>query len=85
MTALLIGAVIILAVVNMAQYQMKRSRDRSLEYITKKLYSLTEQHSSGQILLLTDDRKLQALLVQINQLLDDNQKSQPDLQEPNTR
>ncbi|MED4788956.1 HAMP domain-containing histidine kinase [Bacillus atrophaeus] len=74
MTALLIGAVIILAVVNMAQYQMKRSRDRSLEYITKKLYSLTEQHSSGQILLLTDDRKLQALLVQINQLLDDNQK-----------
>ncbi|MFJ5794115.1 HAMP domain-containing histidine kinase [Bacillus atrophaeus] len=74
MTALLIGAVIILAVVNMAQYQMKRSRDRSLEYITKKLNSLTEQHSSGQILLLTDDRKLQALLVQINQLLDDNQK-----------
>ncbi|WP_343311332.1 HAMP domain-containing histidine kinase [Bacillus atrophaeus] len=74
MTALLIGAVIILAVVNMAQYQMKRSRDRSLEYITKKLYSLTEQHSAGQILLLTDDRKLQALLVQINQLLDDNQK-----------
>ncbi|WP_435002610.1 HAMP domain-containing histidine kinase [Bacillus atrophaeus] len=74
MTALLIGAVIILAVVNMAQYQMKRSRDRSLEYITKKLYSLTEQHFAGQILLLTDDRKLQALLVQINQLLDDNQK-----------
>ncbi|MCY9206071.1 HAMP domain-containing histidine kinase [Bacillus atrophaeus] len=74
MTALLIGAVIILAVVNMAQYQMKRSRDRSLEYIKKKLYSLTEQHSAGQILLLTDDRKLQALLVQINQLLDDNQK-----------
>ncbi|MCY7944926.1 HAMP domain-containing histidine kinase [Bacillus atrophaeus] len=74
MTALLIGAVIILAVVNMAQYQMKRSRDRSLEYITKKLYSLTEQHPAGQILLLTDDRKLQALLVQINQLLDDNQK-----------
>ncbi|MCI3197265.1 HAMP domain-containing histidine kinase [Bacillus sp. HU-1818] len=74
MTALLIGAVIILAVVNMAQYQMKRSRDRSLEYITKKLNSLTEQHSAGQILLVTDDRKLQALLVQINQLLDDNQK-----------
>ncbi|MEC1900260.1 HAMP domain-containing histidine kinase [Bacillus atrophaeus] len=74
MTALLIGAVIILAVVNMAQYQMKRSRDRSLEYITKKLNSLTEQHPAGQILLLTDDRKLQALLVQINQLLDDNQK-----------
>ncbi|MCY8988240.1 HAMP domain-containing histidine kinase [Bacillus atrophaeus] len=74
MTALLIGAVIILAVVNMAQYQMKRSRDRSLEYITKKLNSLTEQHPTGQILLLTDDRKLQALLVQINQLLDDNQK-----------
>ncbi|MBJ7897580.1 HAMP domain-containing histidine kinase [Bacillus atrophaeus] len=74
MTALLIGAVIILAVVNMAQYQMKRSRDRSLEYIIKKLNSLTEQHSAGQILLLTDDRKLQALLVQINQLLDDNQK-----------
>ncbi|MCY8918798.1 HAMP domain-containing histidine kinase [Bacillus atrophaeus] len=73
MTALLIGAVIILAVVNMAQYQMKRSRDRSLEYITKKLNSLTE-HPAGQILLLTDDRKLQALLVQINQLLDDNQK-----------
>ncbi|MGV2442455.1 histidine kinase dimerization/phospho-acceptor domain-containing protein, partial [Bacillus atrophaeus] len=39
-----------------------------------KLYILTEQHSYGQILLLTDDRKLQALLVQINQLLDDNQK-----------
>ncbi|MGY3838470.1 ATP-binding protein [Bacillus atrophaeus] len=74
MTALLIGAVIILAVVNMAQYQMKRSRDRSLEYITKKLNSLTEQHPAGQILLLTDDRKLQALLVKINQLLDDNQK-----------
>ncbi|MCY8976731.1 HAMP domain-containing histidine kinase [Bacillus atrophaeus] len=74
MIALLIGAVIILAVVNMAQYQMKRSRDRSLEYITKKLNSLTEQHPAGQILLLTDDRKLQALLVQINQLLDDNQK-----------
>lgn len=45
-----------------------------MDYVSNKLSEIMKQSSLQQLLLITDDRELQALLVTLNELLDHNQK-----------
>ncbi|OME81424.1 two-component sensor histidine kinase [Paenibacillus sp. FSL A5-0031] len=69
----LVGIIVILAILNVIQYQMKRARSSDLRYIANQISRQLEQHSSEMLLLMTDDRELKLLLVELNRLFTDNQ------------
>jgi signal transduction histidine kinase len=75
MIALLSCIVIILLICTIYQFQQKKIRSKKLIYITKKLERITSSRSKERLLLVSDDRPLVELLVQLNQLLDKNQEN----------
>lgn len=75
MVYILAGIIILLVILNVIQYQMKRGRSSQLTDIAERLSRILEQRSSEKLLLMTDDDELKALLMQLNRLLDDNQST----------
>ncbi|WP_068776290.1 sensor histidine kinase KdpD [Paenibacillus sp. FJAT-26967] len=71
-----VWALIVLAAVsvlfNLLQFQSKRKRDAGLVYISGKVRTILDSHSSEKVLHLTDDRELKLLLAELNALLEDN-------------
>ncbi|QJD87214.1 sensor histidine kinase [Cohnella herbarum] len=70
MVGILIGIVIALIALNIAQYRTGRKRERNLSYVCDKLRTIVEDGRSEKVLLFTDDRALKALLVELNGLLE---------------
>jgi signal transduction histidine kinase len=69
----LVGIIVILAILNVIQYQMQRGRSSNIRYISERISWQREQRSYEKLLLMTDDRELKSLLVQLNRLFADNQ------------
>lgn len=68
-------AVIVLAVLNVKQYAQRRSRHQTLSLLGDKLAAIVEGQTSEKLLLATAERDIRRLLIQINRLLDQKQKT----------
>ncbi|MCJ8014570.1 sensor histidine kinase [Paenibacillus sp. KQZ6P-2] len=66
--------IIILAVLNLWQFLSRKNTIRNLNEINEILANIMKQGSAEKVFLMTDQRTIQLLLVQINRLLDYNQK-----------
>lgn len=75
MIILLWGLIITLLVYNVFQFQTRKERNRELTYITNKLEQMTNVQSKEQILVVSGDKQLIALLVQLNQVIDEYQEN----------
>jgi len=56
------------------QYNAKLQRNKELRYINKKLDEIMKNKTSEKVLMFTDDKELIPFLIQINRLLEYNQK-----------
>ena len=67
----IIFVVIIILLLTMTLYQIKKKRELStqLVYISEKLHSIIYNRSTEQLLVVTDDHEIKALLRAINELL----------------
>lgn len=74
MTFIMISFILVFITLNIIQYVQKENRDNHLDYLTDKLEQILKQGSMEQLLLMTDDKKLQTLLIKMNKLLDKHQK-----------
>ncbi|WBW97195.1 sensor histidine kinase [Oceanirhabdus sp. W0125-5] len=66
--------IVILIAVICFQYFSIKERNNNLSYIEKKLESIIQKNSSEKLLVVTDDDYLTSILVQINNVLEHNQK-----------
>lgn len=74
MVIFLTGIIVILVSVIYFQYKTQKDRSNNLQYIHQKLKSIIDNNSSEKLLVFTDDEKLRSFLIEINNLLDFNQK-----------
>ena len=70
---LLIIIIVLLGVIYF-QYKSQKHRSNNLKYIHEKLNSIIENNTSEKLLVFTDDKELIPILIEINKLLDHNQK-----------
>ncbi|MBU5267560.1 sensor histidine kinase [Virgibacillus proomii] len=70
MMFVVMSVIFILITLNIIQYVQMKNRDKKLDYLANKLGQILEEDSMEQLLLMTDDKKLKALLIEINKLLD---------------
>jgi signal transduction histidine kinase len=56
------------------QYKSQKNRSDSLKYIYEKLSSIIESSTSEKLLVFTDDKEIISILIEVNKLLDHNQK-----------
>ena len=70
MNVVLLAVICVLVAFMIVQHQQKKARNKHLVYMAKKINSILSQDSKEQLLLMTDDQELRALLVEINLLLD---------------
>ncbi|MFU0789073.1 sensor histidine kinase [Virgibacillus proomii] len=70
MMFMVMGVIFILITLNIIQYVQMTNRDKKLDYLANKLGQILEEESMEQLLLMTDDKKLKALIIEINKLLD---------------
>ncbi|GIP31710.1 sensor histidine kinase KdpD [Paenibacillus sp. J2TS4] len=66
--------VIVLVVINVLQYLSRRKLNQDLQGIIEKVADILEQASAEKVFIQTDQKNIQLLLIQINRLLDNNQK-----------
>jgi signal transduction histidine kinase len=78
MTLFLSIIIVILLIVIGIQYYSRRKMNQELTYIFKKLLDIVEQESSEKVLLQTNLKTIQLFLIEINRLLDYNQKTKAD-------
>jgi len=77
MVLLMSGIMIVLISLNILQYRNAKHRDKELIYISKRLKELHKTTAySERMLLTTGDKEVQALLIQINEFIENNQKSE---------
>ena len=69
MVFFLILIIIVLIGFIVFQYNMQNNKDKDLRYIYEKLQSNLEKQTTEKLLVVTDDKELQKLLVVINQFL----------------
>lgn len=74
MTILLLIIIFILICIILFQYRLQNKRDKNLQYIQSKLQKIILHGTDEKLLVVTDEKELRELLVQINNLLDYNQK-----------
>lgn len=74
MIIVLSAVTVCLVVLNGWQYLSRRKLNLSLHEISDKLTDILEKESSEKVLLQTDQKHIQFFLIQINRLLDYNQK-----------
>jgi signal transduction histidine kinase len=70
--------IVILLIVVGIQYYSRRKMAQKLTYILNKLTDIVVQESSEKVLLQTDVKTIQLFLIEINRLLDYNQKNKAD-------
>jgi signal transduction histidine kinase len=78
MSLILSMIIVLLLIVVGIQYYSRRKLDQELSYILKKLSDIVEQESSEKVLLQTDRKTIQHFLIEVNRLLDYNQKTNAD-------
>ncbi|MEN1935073.1 HAMP domain-containing histidine kinase [Paenibacillus sp. 102] len=78
MTALLMIVILILLGVIYFQYRMQKSKSANVRYTYEKLQDIVKHQTGEKLLVVTDDKELQQLLVAINHLLDAKQKTNAD-------
>ncbi|MGE7184336.1 sensor histidine kinase [Peribacillus sp. NPDC006672] len=61
--------------VNIFFFQSRVKQRTEVKYISNKLRAIIDQETGERLLLYTDDKYIKSLLVQINRLLDHNQKT----------
>ncbi|MED4534280.1 sensor histidine kinase [Metabacillus fastidiosus] len=71
---ILLGIIIALFIIIVIQFQVKRGIDRELIYLARKLNSVNQENSGEKLLLVTDNKALQVLLTEINEVLNEKQK-----------
>ncbi len=74
MVTFLFIIILILLCIIYLQYRFQKVRSTNIKYIHEKLDSIITKGTSEKIMVVTDDKELKALLVEINNLLDCNQK-----------
>lgn len=74
MTILLYIVIIILITIIIMQYKSRREISNNLKYIENKLKTIISESNNQKLLVITEDKELQELLVVINNLLDFSQK-----------
>ncbi|GAE94936.1 sensor histidine kinase [Gracilibacillus boraciitolerans JCM 21714] len=74
-----LSVIILVLLLLLFQQQLSKQRlDKNLRYITKKIHQLISKKSSDRILLMTENKLEQQLLIEINQLLNYHQESLAD-------
>ena len=76
MVSFLIIILVILLGVVFLQYRMQKSKSENLRYSYEKLQEILEKQTAERLLVVTDDKELQKLLVTINHLLEAKQLTQ---------
>lgn len=72
----LVGILLVVSLcLNIILYRNRMKRKKEIEYIEKKLQAIITNSSEEKLLLYTNDKQIKSLLIQINLLLDDSQKS----------
>lgn len=66
--------IVVLLLVIFYQYKGKLRRNKELRYIYKKIDEIMKNKTSEKVLVFTDDKELIPFLIQINKLLEYNQK-----------
>lgn len=74
MTIVLFIVIIILITIIIIQYKSRREISNNLKYIENKLKTIISENNNQKLLVITEDKELQELLVVINNLLDFSQK-----------
>jgi len=72
-TFLLIIVVILLGIIYF-QHRLQKKRTENLKYIYEKLNSIIKNNTSEKLLVFTEDEELINILIEINNILDHNQK-----------
>lgn len=75
MNIVLVIIIAILTFVIIIQYRGKLNRNKDMEYIVDKLQEIIHSESSEKIKVFTGDREIKRLLVNINNLIDYNEKN----------
>ncbi|PEB51296.1 two-component sensor histidine kinase [Bacillus pseudomycoides] len=75
MISLLTIVIFILLGIIYFQYRTQKSRSANVRYTYEKLQDIVKQQTGEKLLVVTDDKELQKLLVAINHLLDAKQKT----------
>lgn len=66
--------VVVLVIINALQYFSRRKLNQELQEISEKVADILKQASSEKVLIQTDQKSIQLILIQINRLLDYNQQ-----------
>lgn len=74
MVIFLSAVIILLLLVIFYQYKAKLQRNKELKYIYKKLDGIMKNKTSEKVLLFTEDKEIISFLIEINKLLEYNQK-----------
>lgn len=74
MIIFLLIVIIVLVIIVFYQYKSIKNRNNNLEYIQKKISDIISNKTSEKLLVGTDDNFLIDVLIEINNLLDYNQK-----------
>lgn len=74
MVIVLVIIIIGLASLNFLQYRSKKNNQENLSYIHKKLKRIINEQTDEKLLLHTDHEDMKQLLIQINRLIEHNQK-----------
>lgn len=78
MVSLLTITIFLLLGVIYFQYRTQKSKSENVRYTYEKLQDIVKQQTGEKLLVVTDDKELQKLLVAINHLLDAKQKTNAD-------
>ncbi|MCX2826862.1 two-component sensor histidine kinase [Bacillus pseudomycoides] len=78
MISILTIVIFILLGVIYFQYRIQKSKSANVRYTYEKLQDIVKQQTGEKLLVVTDDKELQKLLVAINHLLDAKQKTNAD-------
>ncbi|WP_439740886.1 sensor histidine kinase [Bacillus pseudomycoides] len=78
MISLLTIVIFILLGVIYFQYRIQKSKSANVRYTYEMLQDIVKQQTGEKLLVVTDDKELQKLLVAINHLLDAKQKTNAD-------
>ena len=74
MIIFLVIVIVILVGIIYFQYKLQKHRSVNLKYIHEKLNSIIVNNTSEKLLVFTEDKELIPILIEINKLLDHNQK-----------
>ncbi|MED1113651.1 HAMP domain-containing histidine kinase [Bacillus paramycoides] len=78
MVTFLTAVIFILLIIIYVQYKIRKNNSRNLRYTYEKLEDIVKEKTGEKLLVMTDNKELQKLLVTINHLLDAKQKTNAD-------